>query len=45
MNRGAAVAWVLAIEHPELVNKMIIIDVPHPKVMNDKLRSSLAQVS
>lgn len=30
---GAAVAWWLAIRHPDRVERLVVIDVPHPIVM------------
>ncbi len=30
-DRGAAVAWRVAIEHPGLVRRLAILDVPHPR--------------
>ena len=35
---GAAVAWALAFTHPELVEKLAILNVPHPYVMVQALR-------
>ena len=36
---GAAVTWSLAFTHPELVEKLAILNVPHPYVMVQELRS------
>ena len=42
---GAAVAWALAFTHPERVEKLAILNVPHPYVMVQGLRSgSLCQL-
>jgi len=41
---GAAVAWELAINHPERVSRLVILNVPHPAVMLDFLRRSAKQV-
>ena len=30
---GASVAWWVAIRYPELIKKLVILNVPHPKVM------------
>lgn len=35
---GAAVAWALAIRHPERLHKLGILNVPHPAVMLNFLR-------
>jgi len=41
---GAAVAWHLATNSPERVEKLGILNVPHPAVMARTLRSSLSQL-
>lgn len=41
---GAAVAWDLALRHPDVVDRLAICNVPHPTVMERKLRSSLSQI-
>jgi len=41
---GAAVAWHLATFHPEAVKKLVILNVPHPAVMVETLRSSVKQL-
>jgi epoxide hydrolase 4 len=35
---GAAVAWVLAMAHPEAVERLAILNVPHPNRMLEALR-------
>ncbi|HTU84973.1 MAG TPA: alpha/beta fold hydrolase [Solirubrobacteraceae bacterium] len=35
---GAAVAWVTAIRHPEAVQRLAILNVPHPRRMVEALR-------
>ena len=35
---GAAVAWVLAMAHPEVVERLAILNVPHPRRMLEALR-------
>lgn len=35
---GAAVAWGLATYHPQLLHRVVIINVPHPAVMRETLR-------
>ena len=41
---GGAVAWWVAANHPELVERLVIINVPHPLVMQRLLRSSPRQM-
>ena len=41
---GAMVAWWTAIYYPERIKKMVISNVPHPKVMKKYLRRSLSQM-
>ncbi|UPM42155.1 alpha/beta fold hydrolase [Halocatena salina] len=41
---GAAVAWDLALRRPEIVDRLGIVNVPHPAVFVDTLRSSLIQL-
>lgn len=41
---GAAVAWALAYTRPELVEKLVICNVPHPGKMAEALTSSFAQM-
>jgi epoxide hydrolase 4 len=36
---GAAVAWVTAMNHPDVVEKLAILNVPHPRRMLDGLRT------
>ena len=36
---GAAIAWFVAMEHPEVVERLGIINVPHPKRMLQGLRN------
>ena len=42
---GAAVAWWLALREPQCVEKLAIINVPHPAVMNHHLRSNPRQMA
>jgi pimeloyl-ACP methyl ester carboxylesterase len=42
---GAIVSWYLADRHPDRIVKMAILNVPHPKVMNDFLISNSEQRS
>ncbi len=41
---GAAVAWTVAIRHAERVKKLAILNVPHPKIMQQTILSSPAQM-
>lgn len=41
---GAMVAWWLALRHPELIEKMVIMNVPHPRVFQRQLRSNIKQI-
>ncbi|QLH76391.1 alpha/beta fold hydrolase [Halosimplex rubrum] len=42
---GAAVAWDLALRHPDTVDHLGIINVPHPSVMRRTLKSSPRQLA
>jgi pimeloyl-ACP methyl ester carboxylesterase len=41
---GAVVAWMLAIEHPEKLHRLGIINAPHPAVMKRFLRRDFEQM-
>jgi pimeloyl-ACP methyl ester carboxylesterase len=41
---GAAVAWAMAYLYPQLITRLIIINVPHPKVFFRTLRSDPSQM-
>jgi pimeloyl-ACP methyl ester carboxylesterase len=41
---GAMVSWNLAIRHPERIKRLVIANVPHPKVMGSYLRSHPTQM-
>lgn len=41
---GAAVAWWVAIHYPQRLEKLCILNVPHPAVMSRMLRRSPAQL-
>ena len=41
---GAAVAWWLALRHPERLHKLAILNVPHPAVMMHTVTSSFSQL-
>ena len=40
---GAVVAWTVAINHPERLEKLAILNVPHPDVMTDFVLNNSAQ--
>ena len=40
---GAIVAWTIAINHPERLEKLVILNVPHPDVMTDFVLNNRAQ--
>src|SRR5215831_180763 len=39
---GGAVAWGVAVAHPDLLKKLVIIDSPHPAVFQREMRVHLA---
>jgi pimeloyl-ACP methyl ester carboxylesterase len=41
---GGVVAWAVAVRHPELVERLSILNAPHPTAMVHALRSSVAQL-
>jgi pimeloyl-ACP methyl ester carboxylesterase len=41
---GAMVSWNLATHHPARLKRLAIANVPHPKVMQDYLRTHLSQL-
>jgi pimeloyl-ACP methyl ester carboxylesterase len=40
---GGAIAWVFAAQHPEMLDKLVIINAPHPTVFSRLLREDAAQ--
>lgn len=40
---GGAIAWAFAIAHPEYLEKLVIINAPHPGVFSRELKSNPAQ--
>jgi pimeloyl-ACP methyl ester carboxylesterase len=40
---GGAVAWAFAMRHPDYLEKLVIINAPHPAVFNRELRNNPAQ--
>jgi pimeloyl-ACP methyl ester carboxylesterase len=41
---GGGVAWTVAIEHPEVVDRLAVLNCPHPAVMQRALRSNWGQI-
>jgi len=41
---GGAVGWDLALRHPEAVDRLAIVNAPHPVVFKQVLRSNLTQL-
>lgn len=41
---GALIGWVLAIQHPEMLHRLGIINVPHPSVMKRFLQRDIKQM-
>lgn len=41
---GGGVAWTVAIEHPEVVDRLVVLNCPHPAVMERALRSNWTQI-
>jgi pimeloyl-ACP methyl ester carboxylesterase len=41
---GGAVAWWLATNNPELVDRLVILNVPHPQVMRRMIFTNLRQI-
>ena len=41
---GAAVAWWVAAKYPKRVASMVVINVPHPLVLQEELRHNFAQL-
>ena len=35
---GGIIAWTLASQHPEMVDKLVILNAPHPKIYLEKVR-------
>ena len=41
---GGGVAWYLAIKHPELVEKLIVCNIPHPETIFQAAERTLSQL-
>jgi epoxide hydrolase 4 len=40
---GGVVAWVFAAQHPEMLDKLVIVNAPHPTIFGRELRENAAQ--
>ena len=40
---GGVVAWVYAAQHPEMLDKLVILNAPHPSIFGRELRENPAQ--
>lgn len=40
---GGVVAWVFAAQHPDMLNKLVILNAPHPTIFGRELRQNAAQ--
>lgn len=41
---GGGVSWALSMHHPDLIEKMVILNMPHIQVMKDTLKSDTRQM-
>ena len=41
---GGGVAWTVATLHPEAVDRLVVLNCPHPAVMQRALRSNWTQI-
>jgi pimeloyl-ACP methyl ester carboxylesterase len=41
---GGAVAWAAAIQHPEVIDRLVALNCPHPAVMAKALRTNWSQL-
>ena len=41
---GGVVAWRMALDHPQLINHLVIINMPHPEVFTHTLKTSPVQI-
>ena len=42
---GGAIAWVASLMHPEVVERLVILNCPHPRQMTRHLRSNFRQLA
>jgi pimeloyl-ACP methyl ester carboxylesterase len=41
---GGAVAWQLALLHPQLLHSLVVVNMPHPQAFNQTIKTSVAQM-
>jgi pimeloyl-ACP methyl ester carboxylesterase len=41
---GGGIAWTIGMEHPDVVDRLAVLNCPHPAVMQRALRSNWAQI-
>lgn len=42
---GGAIAWKMAIDHPEVVDKLVVINSPHPHIFAKAMRTNYRQLA
>ena len=41
---GGAVAWTLAMDHPEVTRRLVVMNCPHPAIFQQQVRGNLQQM-
>lgn len=41
---GGGIAWTLAMEHPEVTRRLVVMNCPHPAIFQQQLRGNLRQI-
>lgn len=41
---GGAIAWKLAMDHPQVVDRLVILNSPHPYIFGKALKSNFTQI-
>lgn len=41
---GGGIAWTLAMEHPNVVRRLVVMNCPHPAIFQQQLRGNLRQI-